>query len=194
VNAMPRAAAADQRLTGVVIGLIEDVLDPDELNRVLVSLPWYASGYRVWARVCQMSAADGSGSTWIPDVDSEVLVAFAHGDMRWPYVLGALHGPVDKPPVARTASSDVRMLRTPSGAELTFDETNGTIDVKTPNGASIRLDENAGSVTVEALGRIELKAPSISIEADADVAIKAPSVAIDGSGQVAVTGGVIRLN
>jgi uncharacterized protein involved in type VI secretion and phage assembly len=179
VIAMPRAAAADQRFTGVFIATVEDAVDPDGFNRVQVKLPWYASGYKVWARVCQIYASKDAGSTWIPDAGCEVLVAFAHGDMRWPYVIGGLHGPVDTPPVARTASSDVRMLRTPAGSELTFDETNGTIDLKTKNGASVRLEENAGAVTVESQTKIELKAPTITI---------------NGSAEVKITGGVIKLN
>jgi uncharacterized protein involved in type VI secretion and phage assembly len=177
---MLRAATAPgQRFTGVYPGMVEDPVDPDGLNRVLVRLPWYAKGYKVWARVCQIYAADDSGATWIPDADCEVLVAFAHGDMRWPFVIGGLHGRVDKPPVARTASSDVRMLRTPAGSELTFDETKGTIDLKTKSGAKISLDENAGSARVETRTEIELTAPRITI---------------NGSTEVSITGGVIRLN
>jgi uncharacterized protein involved in type VI secretion and phage assembly len=194
VIAAPRAAAADQRIYGVVIGIVEDVEDEDELNRVLISLPWYAEGYRVWARVCQIYAANGSGSTWIPDPRGEVLVAFLHGDMRWPYVLGALHGPVDKPPVARTASTDVRTFLTPSGSELRFDETNGTVDLRTKSGASINLDEQAGTITLESKEEISIKAPSIAIEGTTDVALKAPKITIEATGEVSVSGKPIRLN
>jgi uncharacterized protein involved in type VI secretion and phage assembly len=180
VTAMaPRAATADQRILGVVIGVVLDDVDPDGFNRVKIALPWYASGYEHWARVAQFYAGNGIGTTWLPPVDAEVLVAFAHGDMRWPYVLGCLHGPVDTPPVARTAGSDVRTLLTPAGSELTIDETNRTIDLKTAGGASVRLEETSGTVKVEATTKVE---------------ITARSVAIHGSDDVTVTGGVIRLN
>ena len=141
---IPRAAlAADQRIYGVVVGLVTKVEDPDGLGRVEIELPWYASGYRRWARVAHLSAGPGYGSTWVPEADTEVLVLFAHGDMRWPYVVGCLYSAVDKPQHSRTSSSDIRSLRTPKGSELSFDETNGEITLKTPNGASVTLTESS---------------------------------------------------
>ena len=171
--------AGEQRVYGVVIGLVVDVDDPEAIGRVKLSLPWYASGYEEWARVAQLYAGDGYGSTWIPDVGGEVLVAFAHGDMRWPYVLGCLQSEVDPPPSARSASTDVKTLRTPAGSELSFDEGKGVIDLKTPSGASIRLDEQAGAITLESLQKIELKAPQVTIDATAKVTISGGQVAIN---------------
>ncbi len=173
------AAVLDQRFHGVVIGLVSDVDDPDGIGRVKITLPWYASGYDEWARVSQLYAGSGYGSTWVPEVGTEVLVAFGHGDMRWPYVIGSLYSETDTPPQSRSASSDVRTLRTPAGSELTFDETNGTIALKTPNGASIKLDENAGAITLESAQKIELNAPTITISGSSKVTIKGGSVAIN---------------
>jgi uncharacterized protein involved in type VI secretion and phage assembly len=175
----PQASAADQRIYGVVIGIVVDADDPEAIGRVRVSLPWYASGYEVWARVAQLYAGPGFGSTWVPDPGGEVLVAFAHGDMRFPYVVGCLHSQVDAPPVSRSGSVDVKTLRTPAGSELSFDEHNGVIDLKTPGGASIRLDEKAGAITLRAAQKLELKASQITIEADAKVTIRGGLVAIN---------------
>lgn len=174
-----RAAAADQRIYGVVHGLVVDVADPDAIGRVKISLPWYASGYEQWARVAQLYAGDGFGSTWIPDIGCEVLIAFAHGDMRFPYVLACLHSNVDPPPVSRTASTDIKTLRTRAGSELSFDEGEGIIDLKTPGGASIRLEEKAGAITLTSAKKIDLKAPEISIDASKKVTIRGRQVAIN---------------
>jgi uncharacterized protein involved in type VI secretion and phage assembly len=179
VTHLPRAAVADQRFLGVFIGLVVDSEDPDAIGRVKVRLPWYASGYEEWARVAQIYAGDGYGSTWVPDPDTEVLVAFAHGDMRFPYVLGCLHSKVDPPPVSRSSSVDVKTLRTPAGSELSFDEANGVIDLKTPNGASIRLEEDAGAITLESTQDISLKASQITLDASSKVTIKGGQVAIN---------------
>jgi len=175
----PQANVADQRIYGVVVGIVVDVVDPEQCGRVKVSLPWYASGYEVWARVAQLYAGPGYGSTWIPDPDGEVLVAFLHGDMRFPYVVGCLHSQVDAPPVSRSGSVDVKTLRTPAGSELAFDEANGVIDLKTPGGASIRLEEQAGAITLRSAQKIELNAPQISIEASSKVTIRGGLVAIN---------------
>ena len=172
-------SAADQRFHGVVIGIVTDVDDPDGTGRVKINLPWYGTGYQEWARVAQLYAGDGYGSTWIPEVDGEVLVAFAHGDLRWPYVVGCLHGRVDRPPESRRASRDVKTIRTPSGSELRFDERNGVIELRTSSGAGITLTEGSGELTLRATHKISLSAPEI---------------VIDGSSTVTVTGGRIALN
>jgi phage baseplate assembly protein V len=174
----PLAAVADQRF-GIFHGVVVDVVDPKQLNQVKVKVEQYAAGYEEWARVAQSYAGDGFGSTWIPEVDSEVLVAFAQGDMRIPYVLACLHSEKEPPPVARTASEDVKKVITPKGSELSFDEANGTIDLKTKSGATIRLDETAGSITLESQQKIELKAPQITIEASAKVTVSGAQVAIN---------------
>jgi uncharacterized protein involved in type VI secretion and phage assembly len=180
---IPRAAlAADQRIYGVVVGIVTKVNDEEGLGRVEIKLPWYASGYRRWARVGHLYAGPGYGSTWVPEEKTEVLVVFAHGDMRWPYVVGCLYSKVDKPPHSRTASSDIRTLRTPAGSELSFDETEGKITLKTPDGASVTLTEKSGEVTVRAKSKITLSAPDILIEATG------------ASGKVTVKGQGIALN
>jgi uncharacterized protein involved in type VI secretion and phage assembly len=189
-----RAAAADQRIYGVVHGLVVDVVDPDAIGRVKISLPWYASGYQEWARVAQLYAGDGFGSTWIPEIDCEVLISFAHGDMRFPYVLGCLYSPVDPPPLSRTASSDVKTLRTPAGSELSFDEGEGTIALKTPSGALIRLEEKAGAITLESAKTIDLKAAAITIEATQKLGLKAAAITIEATTEVTIQGAKVAIN
>ena len=174
----PRAIAADQRLYGTVIGLVTAVEDPDGLGRVKVTLPWFG-GYEEWARVAQPYAGPDYGSTWIPEPETEVLVAFAHGDMRWPYVIGTLYNPVDLPPYARDASTDVKTLRTPSGMELSFDETNATIRLTTPNGASITLEEDAATITITATDKLVLRAASVEIEGSDEVIVRGDRIALN---------------
>jgi phage baseplate assembly protein V len=171
--------SADQRIRGAVVGIVTDVNDPDGLGRVEIELPWYASGYRVWARVSHLYAGPGYGDTWVPEVDGEVLVLFAHGDLRWPFVVGCLYNPVDEPPESRSDSSDVRTLVTPNGSELRFDETNQVITLKTNSGASVELDEQSGELTLEATSKITLKAADISIEATGSVTVQGNSIALN---------------
>jgi uncharacterized protein involved in type VI secretion and phage assembly len=169
----------DFRVHGGVIAIVTDVVDPDGLGRVEIELPWYGDGYSEWARVAHFYGGDQVGSTWVPEVGSEVLVLFAHGDMRFPYVIGCLYGPVDRPPHSRTASSDIRTVRTPSGSEIRFDETKGVVELKTKKGASVRLEEKTGDLTLEATSKITLKAAEISIEATASVTVKGSSIALN---------------
>jgi uncharacterized protein involved in type VI secretion and phage assembly len=167
-----RTAIDRQPFYGLVVGIVENVIDDLKLGRVEISLPWYPKGYRRWARVAQLYAGNGFGSTWIPERKGEVLVAFDHGDLRSPYVIGCLHGKVDRPPHSRSDSSDIRTLRTPAGSELSFDEQNGIVTLKTPAGATVKLAEKSGEITLTAKSKISLEAPEISINGSSSVAIK----------------------
>ncbi len=105
--------------------------DPDGLGRVEVELPWYADGYREWARVAQLlRRRHGRAARGSPRRAARCWCVFEHGDLRCPYVLGCLYNNVDRPPESRTSSSDIRTLRTPSGSEITFDETERAVELE----------------------------------------------------------------
>lgn len=84
---------------GPVIGLVSDVKDPEQIGRVKVSMPWLDDTYvSPWARTVHAGAGKDRGWLVMPEVGDEVLVAFEHGDVRSPYVLGGLYNGKDTPP------------------------------------------------------------------------------------------------
>ena len=93
---------------GVYSALVCDILDPDGLGRVKVTLPWSpdagGAGYEAWARLATLMAGNNRGSWFIPDVDDEVLVSFEGGDPRRPVVLGSLWNGKDRPRPAPCAA------------------------------------------------------------------------------------------
>lgn len=54
----------------------------------------------------QRISGGSKGSDCLPDVDDGVLVAFIHGDIRMPIVIGSLWNGKDVPPVS--SNSDTR--------------------------------------------------------------------------------------
>jgi len=179
-NGTPRYAPPDHHgLTGVMIGIVTDVNDKDGLGRVEISLPWYAKGYRRWARVVQLYAGDGYGSTWIPEKDGEVLVGFDHGNLRSPYVIGCLHGKVDKPQHSRSSSTDIRTVLTPSGSEISFDEKKKTISLNTKKGASVVLKEDSGEITLTATKKITLDADEVLINGKSGVKVTSKKIELN---------------
>ena len=70
-------------------------------------------------------------------------------------------------------------MRTPSGSEISFDETNETVALRTKTGASVVLKETTGELTLEATSKITLKAAEISIEAVAAVTVKGATIALN---------------
>ena len=85
-------------INGVVVAIVTDNNDPKNQARVKLKFPWLDDTYQSdWARLAQLGAGPNSGAVWIPEVNDEVLVAFEHGDIRQPFVVGSLYNGVDKP-------------------------------------------------------------------------------------------------
>ena len=85
------AGAGRASLPGIAIGVVTDNDDPQKMARVRVCYPWLgddAESY--WARLATPSAGKHHGFAWIPEVGDEVVVAFEHGDVAFPIVVGSL--------------------------------------------------------------------------------------------------------
>jgi len=145
-------AAAQQpgtdRIYGVVVGVVTNNQDPDKLGRVKVRLPWLTGDYESnWARVATLMAGKERGSFFLPEVDDEVLLAFEHGDVRFPYVIGALWNGVDKPPRTNAdGKNNQRAIKSRQGHELIFDDSDGKeqVEIHTKAGHQILLDDSSG--------------------------------------------------
>lgn len=84
---------------GLVVGIVTNNKDPDGLSRVKVKFPTLSDSEESnWARLVSIGAGNKRGWHMIPEIDDEVVVGFEHGDLRRPYVLGAVWNSKDKPP------------------------------------------------------------------------------------------------
>lgn len=176
------------RWYGVCIALVTDIKDPDNQGRVCIALPWSADSggqrYEAWARLATMFAGNNRGSWFIPDVDDEVLVAFEHGDVRRPYVLGGLWNGRDAPPerMDGAGSNNRKVLRSRNGVKVTLDDQSGqeTLQLETPGGQRITLKDGPGSVQiVDSNGNsVKLEASGITVTATAKVTINASQVQV----------------
>ena len=94
------AGLGSGKVEGVMIAIVTNIEDPEGLARVKFKLPTLAAAYESdWARVVLPGAGKETGLVFLPNVDDEVLVAFEHGDIRRPYVLGGLWSSIDPPPL-----------------------------------------------------------------------------------------------
>jgi len=154
----PRARSTDRRYYGVVEAIVAEN-DGDDEGRVKLKFPWFDGGATIteWCRVSQLHAGNGYGSVFVPEKDDEVLVAFVHGDMRFPVVLGGLYNGVDKPPTARKDGRDQKVIRTKAGHEVLLDDGAKEIRITTAQG---------GTMTVTATGEITLDATKVTVKAD----------------------------
>lgn len=106
----------------------DDPFKGNQWGRVKVKFPWLDStAESSWARLATPMAGGGRGLQIMPEVNDEVVVAFAHGDINYPVILGSLWNGKDKPPLTdKIIGSDgkvnVRQFKTRGGATLTFTE------------------------------------------------------------------------
>lgn len=121
------------KVSGVVTAVVVSIDDPEGLGRVKVSFPWLEDNQEShWARVSNVMAGNDRGTLFRPDVNDEVLVLFEHGDMRFPYVIGALWNGKDKPPSEGGADADnhVKVIKSRSGHTIVMDDTPGAENIK----------------------------------------------------------------
>jgi uncharacterized protein involved in type VI secretion and phage assembly len=185
------------RIQGVVIGVVTDNKDPDGLGRVKLRLPWLSEKHEShWARVVSPMAGNDRGLYLLPEVEDEVLVAFEHGRIERPFVLGALWNSKDKPPcwnsehIPEDWDSDdkqankkngrnVRVLQSRSGHVIRLDDTDKKerIEIVDAKGKqSIVFDTAAGTITITADQDvvIESKNGMLKLSGEKGVEITAP--------------------
>ncbi|MCL4806104.1 MAG: phage tail protein [Anaerolineae bacterium] len=188
-----------QQISGVVVAVVRDIVDPDGYGRVRVDFPWLADkpdtvtigdddrAHSYWARVATIMAGGGRGSYFIPEVDDEVLVAFEHGRLDRPYIIGSLWNKKDAPPEKMDADgkNNIRAIHTRSGHRILLNDSDDAPSIKIVdktgnNYILIDSKENAmtikveGDLTIDVGGKITIKAgQDIAIEAQANLSAKA---------------------
>jgi len=197
------------RIIGVVIGIVTNNKDPDGMGRVKLSFPWLADKDESnWARMAVPMAGKDRGIYFLPEVNDEVLVAFDHGDVRFPYVIGALWNGKDVPPAKNDdGKNNVRLIKSRSGHIIRLTDEDGDekieiIDKSTKN--SIVFDTAQNTITITAdkdislsapKGTIELNAQNIQIKSSQDTKIEANAgVNVKATGQLKVQGATVDIN
>jgi uncharacterized protein involved in type VI secretion and phage assembly len=176
---------------GVHPALVVDIKDPDNQGRVKVKLPWLpdtaGASCELWARMATLMGGSNRGSWFIPDTDDEVLVAFEAGDLRRPYVIGALWNGQDSPPEQMDGGgqNDKKVLRSRNGVKVTLDDQSGQeqLILETPGGQKITLKDGPGAVLIEDSNgnSVKLESAGITVTASAKVTVNASLVEVSAS-------------
>ncbi len=163
------------RARGLVVGLITNNKDPDELGRVKVKFPWLSDqDESQWARIAAPMAGKERGFFFLPEVDDEVLVAFEHDDVNYPYIVGALWNGKDATPekastvVGSDGKVNQRIIKSRSGHVIILDDKQGKEQIvirdktekneividSAKNSMTIKVDQD---FTIEAKGNVTVK-------------------------------------
>jgi uncharacterized protein involved in type VI secretion and phage assembly len=197
------------RIHGVVVGIVTNNQDPDGLGRVKVKFPWLSDvDESTWARIAAPMAGDQRGVYFLPEVEDEVLVAFEHGDVRFPYVLGALWNGKDAPPASNDdGKNNVRIIKSRSGHVIKLNDEDGKetieiVDKSEKNRILIDTAKNLIAVTSDkditlsaSNGTIKLDAQKIEINSSGSTKIAAGStVSVEASATLTVKGATVNIN
>jgi uncharacterized protein involved in type VI secretion and phage assembly len=210
---LPSSNKASNRIYGVVVGIVTNNNDDEGLGRIKVKFPWLSdSDESWWARIAAPMAGKDRGIYFLPEVDDEVLVAFDQGDVRFPYIIGALWNGQDVPPESKPLDSDGKVIRrvikSRSGHIIRLDDSDGAekieiIDKTEKN--SITIDTSANNISIKAdgditlesdLGKVVIKGQIVEIQSTAqDVKIEAKNTMdLKAGPQLNIKGGIVNIN
>jgi uncharacterized protein involved in type VI secretion and phage assembly len=153
------------QINGVVIGLVTNVSDPLNNGRIKVRFPWLDDQHETdWVRIATLMGGRNRGSFFMPEIEDEALVAFDHGDSRFPYVVGFLWNGEDAPPADHVR---LRRLQSVNGHRISFlDATpdggsKGALMIEDAHGNTISMSN--GKIVIQGVGVLQILAPSVTI-------------------------------
>ncbi|MEE3717257.1 VgrG-related protein [Tumidithrix elongata RA019] len=166
----------------LLVGIVTNNVDPKKWGRVKVKFPTLTEDHESdWARVVAVGAGATRGFDCLPEVNDEVLVAFEHGDIHRPYVIGGVWNGTDAPPETvdnSVVSGKVRLrtIKTRTGHKLQFveedkdsskkgvyidtvaghhaylNDTEKFVEIKTQAGHQVKLDDQNKKILIQTTG------------------------------------------
>ncbi len=146
-------------IQGVAIGIVTNVDDPSQQGRIKVNMPWLSGENETdWIRIAAPMAGDERGCLLMPLVGDEALLAFDHGDTRFPYVVGFLWNGKDRLPSEHVRD---RRIKTKNGHQIRFLDSTpesgdmGALVIQDGNGNTITMSN--GKITIASVSVLELR-------------------------------------
>lgn len=93
----------------------------DKLGRLQLLFPWSRNSKQTaWVRKTQVMAGDGWGHMHCPRPGNEVLVAFEHGNVDKPVIVGCLFNGNTKPPLPLPEAAHIHVFKDQGGNVLSI--------------------------------------------------------------------------
>ncbi|MEB3884691.1 VgrG-related protein [Lyngbya sp. CCY1209] len=201
-----------------LVGIVTHNDDPEGLGRVRVKFPTLtpepdgSAHASAWARVVGVGAGPDRGFYCLPEINDEVLVAFEHGDIHRPYVIGGVWNGQDKPPdgveetISRTGKVRLRSFATPAGHQIQFVEEDRNrqsqegVYIRTGGGHEIRLNDSDRSIEIatsggqriridDRTGKIDILTPNVGVTGT----LTAAALVVGGAGGTNVADAIANL-
>lgn len=175
----------------MLVGIVTDNKDPKGWGRVKVKFPTLTEDHNSnWARVVGVGAGNQRGFDNLPEINDEVLVAFEHGDIHRPYILGGVWNGKDKPPAPvgdsiQDGKVRLRTIRTRTGHQIQFVEEDKSssqtgVYIETKGGHKVFLNDSDGSITLSSTNNLKIDAKG--------------NIDMTAGGVITIQGTLIKLN
>lgn len=200
-------------MTGLMIGIVTDNKDPDDRYRVRVKFPSISDADASWwAPVMSLGAGDQRGLSLLPEINDQVIVGFASGDINRPFVLGGLWNAKDAPPtkqgeVAPNGNVEIRELKSRVGHVIRLTDTSGKEKIEIidkTKGNSIVIESSGGGkiviacdgpVTVTSKQTATIEATqNVVVKATSNVEVKGLNVSVEAQAKLALKGAIVDIS
>ncbi len=184
-------------ILGITTGTVKEIYDNKFPGMIKVEFFMTDGTINVsdWIRVVVPYGGKNKGMYFLPDIGDEVVIAFEHGNIEKPYVLGCLWNNKDTIPDDTVKEDNtIKKLRTRGGHEVIFDDTENKskIKISTPKKSEILIDDENSAITITSKGdkgedviNLDSKNGVINIKAQKKIKLDTGSstIDIDGSGK-----------
>lgn len=151
------ASQVQNKYYGKYRGFVADNDDPEQLGRLRVRVPSVLGETQTgWALPClPFGGLQDQGLFTVPEVGAQIWVEFEEGELSHPIWTGSFwqqNG--DIPTEAAQSPPTTRVLKTPSGHVLQFDDADGAEQFRLhhPENAEMTIDENGTVALTNASG------------------------------------------
>ena len=120
-----KTETGDNRISGVVVGIVAKNYDLDMPGRICVEVPTRDENANElkWARVAMPYSGSQWGFYFLPEVGDQVLLAFEQGNIEKPYVIGCI--PKDNNSFLKQSADEKNQFKniiTKNGNTLAFED------------------------------------------------------------------------
>jgi len=190
---LPDSRKGNDDIPGVTTGRVTKNWDKDHPGMVQVEINLGKDKVNItrWVRVMQPYASKESGTYMLPEVNSEVLIAFNMGNVDMPFVIGCLwNNKIPLPKETANKDNTIKKIRTQGGNEVVFDDKKDkqNISITTPKKLQILIDDGKETISIknkkgDNLMTIDSKKGEITIKAKSKISLDAgkAKLVLDGN-------------
>ena len=183
---------------GVYPALVTDLVDTERLGRVQVRFPWLGTSgdqdVRAWATLCSPYADKDQGFLVLPEVGSQVVVAFEAGNLRRPYIVGAVWNGQEALPHQPEAANNIRILRSRRDSRIEIDDSQGRekVSITPKSGHRVVLDNGAKSVTVRHSDGATVKLTSTDVQVKSNITVTVTASIVKVDAPMSIFSGMVK--